>query len=108
MRGSALLGRQHIHAAAPTHCSSAGRRSTQLISSIARSPAAALLRSSSSSRHAPSSSRSSRSRTAAVRIAASLDYVATASDEGVLKLPARTELDPEEIKNVFSFPRCVR
>jgi hypothetical protein len=40
-----------------------------------------------------------------VRVAASLDYVATASDDGVLKLPARTELDPEEIKNVFAFPR---
>ena len=40
-------------------------------------------------------------------MAASLDYVATASDEGVLKLPARTELDPEEIKSVFAFPRCV-
>jgi hypothetical protein len=25
----------------------------------------------------------------------------------VLKLPARTELDPEEIKNVFAFPRYV-
>lgn len=43
-----------------------------------------------------------------MRVAASLDYVATASDEGVLKLPARTELDPEEIKNVFGYPRWVR
>lgn len=42
-----------------------------------------------------------------MRVSASLDYVATASDDGVLKLPARTELDPEEIKDVFSFPRCV-
>jgi hypothetical protein len=34
-----------------------------------------------------------------------LDYVATASDDGVLRLPARTELDPEEIKNVYNYPR---
>lgn len=38
-------------------------------------------------------------------IVASLDYIATASDEGVLKLPARTELDVEEIKGVFGYPR---
>ncbi|WIA42889.1 hypothetical protein OEZ86_008805 [Tetradesmus obliquus] len=50
-------------------------------------------------------SRRSSGRTAAVRVAASLDYIATASDEGVLKLPARTELDPEEIKSVYGYPR---
>jgi hypothetical protein len=43
-----------------------------------------------------------------VRVAASLDYIATASDEGVLKLPARTELDPEEIKSVYGYPRCAK
>jgi hypothetical protein len=40
-----------------------------------------------------------------VQIVASLDYIATASDEGVLKLPARTELDAEEVKSVFNYPR---
>jgi hypothetical protein len=50
-------------------------------------------------------SRRSSGRTSAVRVAASLDYIATASDEGVLKLPARTELDPEEIKSVYGYPR---
>lgn len=106
MRSSALLGRQHIHAAAPTRCSAA-RRTLASTGSIARSKAAALLRSSTGRTQSSSSQRSSRGRTAAVRVAASLDYVATASDEGVLKLPARTELDPEEIKNVFAFPRYV-
>lgn len=43
-----------------------------------------------------------------MRVVASLDYIATASDEGVLKLPARTELDPEEIKYVFGYPRYVQ
>jgi hypothetical protein len=111
MRNSALLGRQHVHAAAaaPARCTT--RRTLGSTSSIARSRAAAFLRSShSSTRRVQSSSSTSRSRqgrTAAVRVAASLDYVATASDDGVLKLPARTELDPEEIKSVFAFPRYV-
>eukprot|EP00798_Chlamydomonas_sp_ICE-L_P018146 gene18146-24586_t len=33
------------------------------------------------------------------------DYVANVSDEGVLKLPARVELDPDEITHVFGYPR---
>eukprot|EP00879_Flechtneria_rotunda_P022176 GHRR01023399.1.p1 GENE.GHRR01023399.1~~GHRR01023399.1.p1 ORF type:complete len:224 (+),score=71.64 GHRR01023399.1:320-991(+) len=44
---------------------------------------------------------------AVLRVVAGLDYVATASDEGVLKLPARTELDPEEIKTVYGYPRNI-
>jgi hypothetical protein len=38
-------------------------------------------------------------------VVAHLDYTATASDEGVLKLPARTELDPAEVKYTFGYPR---
>eukprot|EP00197_Chlamydomonas_leiostraca_P016234 CAMPEP_0202862620 /NCGR_PEP_ID=MMETSP1391-20130828/3593_1 /ASSEMBLY_ACC=CAM_ASM_000867 /TAXON_ID=1034604 /ORGANISM="Chlamydomonas leiostraca, Strain SAG 11-49" /LENGTH=572 /DNA_ID=CAMNT_0049542175 /DNA_START=227 /DNA_END=1946 /DNA_ORIENTATION=- len=34
-----------------------------------------------------------------------LDYTATGADEGVLKMPARTELDPEQITSVFGYPR---
>ncbi len=40
-----------------------------------------------------------------MRTVALMDYVATASDEGVLKLPARTELDVEEVKDVFGYAR---
>eukprot|EP00877_Chromochloris_zofingiensis_P003189 jgi/Chrzof1/12871/Cz07g10120.t1 len=47
----------------------------------------------------------SKARRTHVKVSAHLDYVATASDEGVLKLPARTELDPAEIKNVYDYPR---
>lgn len=50
------------------------------------------------------SSRAARRR-CGLRVVAHLDYVATASDEGVLKLPSRTELDIEEVKNVFDYPR---
>jgi hypothetical protein len=32
-----------------------------------------------------------------------LDYVASASDEGVLRLPPRTELDPNEVASVFGW-----
>lgn len=46
-------------------------------------------------------------RARALHVSALLDYVASVSDDGVLKLPARTELDPEEIKTVFGYPRCV-
>lgn len=35
----------------------------------------------------------------------SLDYTATGADEGVLKLPARTDLQPEQITHVFGYPR---
>jgi len=35
----------------------------------------------------------------------STDYVATASDEGVLKLNPRTDLTADEITNVFGYPR---
>jgi hypothetical protein len=41
----------------------------------------------------------------AVGAVALLDYVATASDDGVLRLPARTELDASEVKSVFGYPR---
>jgi hypothetical protein len=44
-------------------------------------------------------------RRGAVRAVALLDYVASANDDGVLKLPARTELDPDEVKHVFGYPR---
>eukprot|EP00878_Enallax_costatus_P037810 GHUV01042829.1.p1 GENE.GHUV01042829.1~~GHUV01042829.1.p1 ORF type:complete len:180 (-),score=34.92 GHUV01042829.1:46-585(-) len=54
----------------------------------------------------PSRASSRQTSRGAIQVVASLDYIATASDEGVLKLPARTELDPEEIKNVFAYPRC--
>eukprot|EP00878_Enallax_costatus_P016451 GHUV01017256.1.p1 GENE.GHUV01017256.1~~GHUV01017256.1.p1 ORF type:complete len:245 (+),score=43.19 GHUV01017256.1:347-1081(+) len=53
----------------------------------------------------PSRASSRQTSRGAIQVVASLDYIATASDEGVLKLPARTELDPEEIKNVFAYPR---
>ncbi|GBF97387.1 calcium-dependent kinase [Raphidocelis subcapitata] len=36
-----------------------------------------------------------------------LDYVASISDDGVLRLPARTELSADEIKQVFGFPRRI-
>lgn len=65
----------------------------------ARQPA--LLRQSSRAAAAPAARRGRRRGV----IVASLDYIATASDEGVLKLPARTELDAEEIKGVFGYPR---
>lgn len=105
MRSSALLGRQQLHAAVPTRCSTSRQRFGST-SSVARSPAAAAAPLRRPAQPSSSNScRSRRSRQAAVRVAASLDYVATASDEGVLKLPARTELDPEEIKSVFAFPR---
>ena len=42
---------------------------------------------------------------AALRCVALLDYVASASDDGPLSLPARTELDASEVKNVFGYPR---
>lgn len=42
-----------------------------------------------------------------LRVVAHLDYVASPSDSGILKLPSRTELDTEEIKDVFGYPRCV-
>ncbi|GIL82813.1 hypothetical protein Vretimale_8185 [Volvox reticuliferus] len=35
----------------------------------------------------------------------STDYVASASDEGVLRLPGRTELEPQMVTNVFGYPR---
>jgi hypothetical protein len=41
-----------------------------------------------------------------LRVCALLDYVASVQDDGVLRMPARTELDPDEIKTVFGFPRC--
>jgi hypothetical protein len=44
-------------------------------------------------------------RRAGARAVALLDYVASANDDGVLKLPARTELDADEIKNVYGYPR---
>jgi hypothetical protein len=44
----------------------------------------------------------------AVRAVALLDYVASVSDDGVLRLPARTELDPDEIRSVFGYTRCAR
>jgi hypothetical protein len=44
-------------------------------------------------------------RRAPLRVAALLDYVATASDDGPLRLPARTELDASEITSVFGWPR---
>ena len=40
-----------------------------------------------------------------LRVVASLDYTSTASDDGVLRLPARTELDPDELKAIFGYPR---
>lgn len=36
---------------------------------------------------------------------ASLDYVASAADEGVLGLPPRSELSPADITDVFGYPR---
>jgi calcium-dependent protein kinase len=36
---------------------------------------------------------------------ASVDYVASAADEGVLGLPPRTELQPPDITHVFGYPR---
>jgi hypothetical protein len=36
---------------------------------------------------------------------ASVDYVASAADEGVLGLPPRTELQPQDITSVFGYPR---
>lgn len=94
MRSSTLLGRQRSLQAQHRHL----RSSTY---SIAR-PLRVQVKHCRPNR--PISKPSSRS---AVHVVASLDYIATASDEGVLKLPARTELDPEEIKNVFGYPRCV-
>ncbi|GBF98366.1 calcium dependent kinase [Raphidocelis subcapitata] len=44
-------------------------------------------------------------RARAVTAVALLDYVAAASDDGVLRLPPRTELDPDEIRSVFGYPR---
>ncbi|KAG2424379.1 hypothetical protein HXX76_014588 [Chlamydomonas incerta] len=38
-------------------------------------------------------------------IANSTDYTSSASDEGVLRLPGRTELEPHLVTNVFGFPR---
>lgn len=35
----------------------------------------------------------------------STDYIASVSDQGVLKMSARTELDIDEITDVFGFPR---
>lgn len=94
MRGMALLGRQQsLH--------SGNQRLRTSICSISRPLQVP-------QRPCRPSQRSSRqSSRAAVRVVASLDYIATASDEGVLKLPARTELDPEEIKTVFGYPRYV-
>jgi hypothetical protein len=48
-----------------------------------------------------------RGRARAVRAVALLDYVASASDDGVLRLPARSELDPDEIRSVFGYARWV-
>ncbi|KIZ04772.1 hypothetical protein MNEG_3189 [Monoraphidium neglectum] len=42
-----------------------------------------------------------------LRVCALLDYVASVQDDGVLRMPARTELDPNEIKTVFGFPRKI-
>ena len=38
----------------------------------------------------------------------STDYVATPSDEGVLRLNPRTDLTAEEITNVFGYPRDLK
>jgi hypothetical protein len=35
----------------------------------------------------------------------SVDYVASAADEGVLGLPPRTELTPNDLAHVFGYPR---
>jgi len=40
-----------------------------------------------------------------MRVRALLDYVASVGDDGVLRLPARTELDPDELRSVFGYPR---
>lgn len=44
-------------------------------------------------------------RARALATVALLDYVASASDDGPLSLPARTELDASEVKVVFGYPR---
>lgn len=66
-------------------------------------PAAAAARRSA----APASRRAGGCRrgSAALRCVALLDYVASASDDGPLSLPARTELDASEVKSVFGYPR---
>uniref|UniRef100_A0A383WHF3 Non-specific serine/threonine protein kinase n=1 Tax=Tetradesmus obliquus TaxID=3088 RepID=A0A383WHF3_TETOB len=95
MRGLPLLGQQQALQGSSTRRSC--RACSGRLVSLRPCPAAAVAR--------RAVSRRSSGRTAAVRVAASLDYIATASDEGVLKLPARTELDPEEIKSVYGYPR---
>lgn len=40
-----------------------------------------------------------------LQIRNSLDYVATASDDGVLRMPARSELNADQIRKVFGYPR---
>jgi calcium-dependent protein kinase len=42
-----------------------------------------------------------------LRVTAHIDYTATASDDGVLRLPPRLELMPDEIRNVFNYPRNI-
>jgi hypothetical protein len=95
MRCLALLGQQQVLQGSITRRSS--RACSSRLVSLRPCQAVALAR--------RAVSRRSSGRTSAVRVAASLDYIATASDEGVLKLPARTELDPEEIKSVYGYPR---
>jgi hypothetical protein len=60
-------------------------------------------------RRAPSAAQQQPPRAArgALRVTALLDYVASLSDDGVLRMPARAELDPDEIKSVFGYARRV-
>jgi len=88
-----LLDAQHCH----KRCLSSGRAA----SIIRCSP---VLKTRPCRKAAAAAARAASSR-GSVQIVASLDYIATASDEGVLKLPARTELDAEEVKSVFNYPR---
>eukprot|EP00882_Tetradesmus_deserticola_P024688 GHRQ01026997.1.p3 GENE.GHRQ01026997.1~~GHRQ01026997.1.p3 ORF type:complete len:151 (+),score=43.10 GHRQ01026997.1:388-840(+) len=96
MRGLALLGQQQMLQGSSTMRSS--RACSGRLVPLRPCQAAAAGARRAVSRH-------SSGRTSAVRVAASLDYIATASDDGVLKLPARTELDAEEIKSVYGYPR---
>ena len=47
-------------------------------------------------------------RTRAAAVVALLDYAPSAADEGVLALPARAELDADEVRSVFGYPRDLR